>query len=238
MSLAASLAVTSIASASDSALDPIVIGEFSDARNGLPEGWEPLVFDRIETTTKYDLVDEGIQVVRARARASASGLVRPVRVDLRTHPILRWCWRVSHVLERGDVRRKDGDDYAARIYVTFAYDPDRVGVWKRLRYLAARAIRGDLPLHAITYIWANRAPLGDAVDNAYAGSFVKMLPVDTGSTHVGTWRVHERNVYEDFVRVFGEEPTDVNGVALMTDTDDTGEAVTAWYGDLVFLPAP
>ena len=44
----------------------------------------------------------------------------------------------------------------------------------------------------------------------------------------------ERNVYDDYKRAFGEEPPIVNGVAIMTDTDDTGETATAYYGDIVF----
>jgi len=42
----------------------------------------------------------------------------------------------------------------------------------------------------------------------------------------------ERNIYEDYKRAFGEEPPQFGGVAVMTDTDDTGDEVTAWYGDI------
>lgn len=44
-------------------------------------------------------------------------------------------------------------------------------------------------------------------------------------------------VYEDYKRIFGEEPPLLGGVAIMTDTDDTRDEATAWYGDIV-LHAP
>ncbi|MBE2889621.1 DUF3047 domain-containing protein, partial [Geobacter anodireducens] len=49
----------------------------------------------------------------------------------------------------------------------------------------------------------------------------------------GKWLSEERNVYEDYVRLFGEEPPRAEGVALMTDSDNTGGEATAWYGDIV-----
>jgi len=51
---------------------------------------------------------------------------------------------------------------------------------------------------------------------------------------VGDWVAEERNVYDDYRRAFGKEPPRVSGVAIMTDTDNTKERATAYYGDLVF----
>jgi hypothetical protein len=45
----------------------------------------------------------------------------------------------------------------------------------------------------------------------------------------------ERNVYEDYKRAFGEEPPMISGIAIMTDTDNTGESAEAYYGNIVFL---
>jgi hypothetical protein len=43
-----------------------------------------------------------------------------------------------------------------------------------------------------------------------------------------------RNVVEDFRKAFGEEPGLMTDVGIMTDTDNTGETVDAWYGDIRF----
>ena len=211
------------------------MGAFSRANGALPDGWEPLNFPKIPAHTRYRVVrDEGVWVLRADSAGAASGLIRRVSVDLARYPILRWRWRVENVLEDGDVRHKSGDDYPARVYLTFDYDPDAVSLWDRVRYRTARALYGELPAAALTYIWANRAPTGSIVDNPYAGPFVKMFVLESGADHAGRWRDAERNVLEDFRRAFGREPPLLNGVALMTDSDNTGGRATAFYGDLTF----
>ena len=212
------------------------VGAFSRSGGELPEGWEPLLFPKIKEHTRYELVKrDGVWVVRAESRAAASGLRRAVRVDLHEYPILRWRWKIENTLEKGNVRERAGDDYPARVYVSFEYQPERVGLTKRIRYLAARTLRGDLPIGALTYIWASHARVGDSVPNAYAGNFVRMIVVQSGASAAGEWQSEERDVYADYRRAFGDEPPPVCGVALMTDTDNTGESAVAWYGDIAFL---
>jgi hypothetical protein len=134
------------------------------------------------------------------------------------------------------VRTRAGDDYAARIYITFAYDPDKVSFSRKLKYKAGRLLFGDVPIGAITYIWERAVPEGTIVDNAYT-DVVKMIVVESGQGHVGRWMTEERNLDDDYRKAFGEDPPLVNGVAIMTDTDNTGETVTAYYGDIVFKKA-
>lgn len=218
--------------------DTIAVGNFSAATPGgaFPAGWKPLIFPRIERHTEYLLVQDKERgtVVRARAEASASGLTRAIDVDPQTHPILRWQWRAEKLLARGDVTRKDGDDFPVRIYVTFAHSPERLGFAERAKVAAARLLYGETPPHAaLTFVWDARAPAGTAVRNPYSDR-VQMVVVESGPTRLGQWLVYERNVFEDYRRAFGEDPPRISGVAIMTDTDNTGESVTGWYGDIEF----
>jgi hypothetical protein len=215
------------------------IGDFSSAGGKLPQGWEPLEFKNIESHTRYTVVrDERAWVVRAESRAAASGLIRKgLSIDLRMYPVLRWSWRIDHLIEKSNPARKEGDDYAARIYIAFRYEPDRVSTLRKAKFKAAQLLFGDLPIGAISYIWATETPVSSIVDNPFAGDFVKMIPVQSGPSAVGRWVEQERNVYEDYKRAFGAEPPLVEGVAMMTDTDNTGESATAWYGDIWFVRA-
>ena len=61
-----------------------------------------------------------------------------------------------------------------------------------------------------------------------------MIVVESGPEKVNQWVNEERNVLEDYRKAFGEDPPLVSGVALMTDTDNTGESATAYYGDISF----
>jgi hypothetical protein len=211
--------------------------EWSDPMSGTPGGWQPLTLKKIPRQTRYTLIEEaGEPVIKAEAQASASGLIHRLETGARDYPILRWRWKIDNVLTKSDVTRKRGDDYPARVYVTFAYDPKRAGVAQRFAYETARLIHGEYPPHAgLNYIWDTRAPVGTVVPNAFTGR-VRMIVVDSGPEHVGEWRVHERNIYEDYLQAFGEEPPAVSGVAIMTDTDNTGESATAYYGQISLSP--
>jgi hypothetical protein len=201
----------------------------------LPEGWKPLTFKKIPKTTQYQLVtDNGVVVIKATSEASASGLTKEVRIDPKVFPMLRWRWKVENLLKNSDVSRKDGDDYPARLYITFEYDPDKVSFGKKLKFKAGQVLFGDIPIAALNYIWDSKAKIGTFVDNAYT-DFAKMIVVESGSQKVGTWVEESRNVYEDYKKAFGEESPMINGVAIMSDTDNTKERATAYYGDIQFV---
>jgi hypothetical protein len=59
-----------------------------------------------------------------------------------------------------------------------------------------------------------------------------MVAVESGQANAGAWLAERRNVYEDFKKLFGEEPPPAGGIAVMTDTDNTGESAVAYYDDI------
>ena len=216
------------------------IGKFSAAKAGgpFPDSWKPLTFEKIEKHTEYSLVDDnGTVAVKAVSRGSASGLVRAVDIDPMRYPVLEWRWKVENILKKGDVTRKDGDDYPARLYVTFKYDASKVGFFERAKYEAIRMARGEYPpMGAITYIWESKSPVGTLVPNPYTEQ-VKMIVLQSGEEKVGRWVNESRNLVEDYRMAFGGDPPRISGVALMTDTDNTRESAIAYFGDIV-LKAP
>jgi hypothetical protein len=212
-------------------------GMFSSARAGdpLPAGWQPLTFSRIERHTEYSLVEEdGTVVIKAVSNQSASGLVRAMAIAPAEYPVIQWRWKVNNILQMGNAGSKDGDDYPARIYISFAFDPDKAGILERLEHEATRLIQGqEVPYRAISYIWGSNRPAGTMVANAYTER-VMMFVVEGGDEKLQQWVSERRNVYEDYKMAFGEEPAMISGVAIMTDTDNTRESAVAWYGDIIF----
>ena len=213
------------------------VGKFSAVSEGaaLPDGWKPLTFKKIEKHTVYTVVKDGDTVsVKAVSEASSSGLTREIRINLKEYPIVQWRWKIANVLKNGDVSKKEGDDYPARIYITFEYDAGKVGFFKKAQYEAVKLLYGQYPpLGAINYIWESKAPKGTVVHNPFTDQ-VKMIVVESGAAGLNQWVSEERNVYEDYKKAFGGEPPMISGVAIMTDTDNTGETATAYYGDIVF----
>jgi hypothetical protein len=142
-------------------------------------------------------------------------LFKKVRLDPKRFRRLCWSWKIADTIAHGNERSKEGDDYAARIYVVF---PGRF-FWQT---------------KAINYIWANRLPKGEFVPNAYTGNAM-MIAVESGPDKRGTWVSEERDILADYRQLFGEEPREMGAVAIMSDTDNTGAEATAWYGDITFM---
>jgi hypothetical protein len=215
----------------------IEVGKFSAAAVGdaLPSGWKPLAFKKIERHTTYTLVkDDNTVVIKAVAGTSASGLTREIKINSKEYPIVQWRWKVMNILKKGDVHKKEGDDYPARIYITFEYDPSKLSFFEKAKYEAIRLLYGEYPpLAAVNYIWESKAPVGTMVPNPYTDR-VMMFVVESGSTKLNQWVNEERNIFEDYKKAFGQEPPMISGIAIMTDTDNTGESATAYYGDIVF----
>ena len=213
------------------------VGKFSVAEAGgaLPAGWKPLTFKNIEKHTVYTLVKDGDTVVlKSESQASASGLIREIKVDPKEYPIVQWRWKINNILKKGDVHRKEGDDYPARLYITFEYDPEKLSFLDRAKYGLVKALYGqEPPLAALNYIWESQAARGTMVPNPFTDRAI-MIVVESGGQNLNQWMTEERNVYEDYKKAFGEEPALISGVAIMTDTDNTGESAVAFYGDIVF----
>ena len=213
------------------------VGKFSAAQEhgSFPPGWKPLTFSTINEHTQYFLVkNEDTVVVKAVSERSASGLAREMTIDPKEYPIVEWRWKVENILKKGDVYRKEGDDYSARLYIMFEYDSNKVGIFEQIKYEAAKLFYGQYPpIATINYIWANHAPVGTIVPNPYTDR-AQMIVTQSGTSKIRQWVTEERNILDDYRQAFGEDPSKISGVAIMTDTDNTQESVIAHFGDILF----
>lgn len=205
----------------------------------LPDWLEPYVFPNQPRHTEYALVeDERRTVLRARANASTSGMVRALRVDPRAHPVLAWRWKVTNLIAKSDMASKAGDDFPARLYVTFDLDPATLDLGTRMKLALARAIWGErVPLAALCYVWDSRLPADTIAPNAYTDR-VQMVVAESGAARLGRWVAQQRDLGADFRRAFGFDPPAVNGVIVSADTDNTGETAESYFGDVEFRSRP
>jgi hypothetical protein len=196
--------------------------------------WQLLRFPRVERASRYQPVEvDGVPAVRAESECSASALLLPVEdVDLRRTPLLRWRWRVERRLDLADERRKEGDDFAARVYLMFRFDPARASWLERARRRVAEVVYGqEIPGNAINYVWSSREPSGAVWDNPYTASS-KMGSLGAGP--LPEWRSEEVDVWADYRRLFATDPPALVGVALMSDSDDSCGRGVAWLAELRF----
>lgn len=185
-----------------------------------------------ETSYTPKIREDGQPVIFAESHQSASGLVVPISADPKDFPVLEWEWWIESVLENGDLRRRDGDDYAARIYITFDHPSSMLSFRERVRYFAIRTFTSfEVPTRALSYIWANQAEPGTIAPNPYTG-WVQMVVVRSGNEDAGSWQSESVNILEDYRRAFGEDPPRITGIQIMTDSDDTGSSARAMYGPI------
>jgi hypothetical protein len=65
---------------------------------------------------------------------------------------------------------------------------------------------------------------------------IQMIVAANGDAGVNAWQTITRNVRDDFIGAFGEEPGMLTAVGVLTDTDNTESHAEAWYGDIRFGP--
>jgi hypothetical protein len=213
---------------------------FSLAQPGLelPGAWRPWRLSRLKKLTAYELVDyNGSVVVKAMSAASASGLVHPLDIEPRELPVLRWRWKVPRLIEGANNARRNAEDAPVRVVLSFDGDLASLPLEDRMFFDRIRALTGhELPYATLMYIWENQAEPGTVIPNPHNGR-IQMIVAESGSARTGTWKLESQNVYEDYKRAFGAEPGRITAIAVMTDTDNTGATVEAYYGDIAFLSA-
>ncbi|TMW76683.1 DUF3047 domain-containing protein, partial [Thauera sp. UPWRP] len=91
-----------------------------------------------------------------------------------------------------------------------------------------------VPDAALNYVWDNRQPVGTLMPNAYTDR-TRMIVLRSGAGDAGAWVVERRDVAEDFRRAFGDLPAQLGGIALASDTDNTGERARAGFADFRFV---
>ena len=166
--------------------------------------------------TRYSFAqDNGKTSLKADSQASASGLYNEIKVDLNSTPFLNWSWKVDNILTGLNERTKSGDDFPARVYVVVS---GGLQFWKT---------------RSLVYVWSSNQPLNSAWGNPFTAN-ARHIAVRSGAAEVGQWLSEKRNIQEDFKRVFGDDIAAIDAVAIMTDTDNSGQSATAWYGDIFF----
>lgn len=195
------------------AAEPRIVAEWHD----LDDSWQRRDF---EGRTHYSPGDGEQPHVTARTEGGASALYREIEIDLTETPWLQWSWRAERLpAVDAPETEKAGDDYGARVYVV------REGLF------------GKLSANALNYVWSRHQPVGDTWPNAYTGRAV-MWSVEQGSARLGEWVSHVRNVRTDWQAAFGDDIERIDGIAIMTDADDSASRAEARYGTIRFCSTP
>lgn len=201
-----------LSSAAGAAEDHLVIADFSTGvdKAGVPQGWQLK-----EKSGKADFAvvkDSDLNAVRFRSADTSFSLEKEVYVDLKQFPVLTWKWKVTKLPMGGDFRKSRTDDQAAQLFIAFS------------------------KTRAIVYIWDTTAPQGTMGDAA-APFFmsIKTVVVRSGAADTGKWLTEVRNVYDDYMKMFGDKPGGVAGVRLQINSQHTGTSAESYFANVVFM---
>jgi hypothetical protein len=220
------------------AIEPASITPFSSAAPGttLPPGWSLLLLPRKKAPDFTMVRDDGVTVLHVRSQAAVGSAAFRLEADPRAQGRLTWRWKIDHPLAAAHFGTKQGDDFAARVYVSFDVPHESLSLAARAKMTLAKLVYGaDLPAAAICYVWDNHQPVGTSAWNPYTDR-LRMVVLESGNARAGEWVTESRDVEADFRAAFGSSwkgPTPaINGVAVSSDADQTLESVNAWFGDL------
>ena len=203
---------------------------------GLPRGWQPWILNRAKTPTVYRMVTDastGRVVLHAVAERSASGLSQRLDLQPLERPVIAWRWRVVDLIAGADNQDRYSEDAPARLMLFFDGDRSRLPIKEQMLMETAHLLTGQEPPFAtLMYVWENRFAPDTLLRNSFTDQ-VKMIVVGTGRDRIGTWKTFQRDYVEDYRRAFGHDPGRLVGIGVMTDTDNTGESVEAFYGDIL-----
>jgi hypothetical protein len=201
------------------------------------DNWKPFFFPKIKTHSTYTIERDGDRhVLRAESNASASAIVYRESFDVYHDPVVRWRWKVRNVYRKGDATVKDGDDFPMRVYVMFLYDPDQAGFGDRILYGIAKSLYGEYPPHSsLNYVWSSKEHPERIITNPFTDRAKDVL-LRKGAALAGTWQEERVNILEDYQAAFGAKPPVQARIAIMNDSDNTGESSVSWMEYIEVLP--
>lgn len=147
-------------------------------------------------------VEDGNGFVHATSKNTCSALYYRIGFKPEEYPLLSWKWRVLKFPKKEAIEDASKDDYAIRVYAIFP----------SLFFYSSRFIE---------YIWAEHLPEGH-VQRSPSGKNIVQIVVRSGSEDAGKWFQEERNVYEDYEKVFGKKASkSVGAIAIMCNSNMT-----------------
>lgn len=202
---------------------------------GIPKGKVPLA--------QFDIVNlDGSKVLRLATDKSYGTVVHEIKnLTPTTSAILKWRWRLDEPVIDANLRFKTGDDVAIKVCVMYDMPTDDLPFSEKALLGIARTFSGErLPAATLCYIWDTTLASGVIIDNAYTKRVKFMVLEGKGSEKLlKTWKSHERNVAQDFIKAFGHESKTVPpmmAIVVGADSDNTSGSSLAYVGDLSLTP--
>ena len=171
---------------------------------------------KFKKKTTYTLgSNENGNYLKAEANAQASGLGTKKKINLNDTPFIHITWKVEKDLSGINEKSKKGHDYAARVFVI-----------KKL---------GKLPWQkrVINYVYSSNERIGDHWKSPFTKQSYDYV-LSTTKEVSNKWISVRANVKEHFKKFHGIDVEEVDGIAIMTDTDNSKRHAITYYQNIFF----
>ena len=180
------------------------------------EEFDQLKVRKIKKYTSYTLGSNANgNYLKAEANGQASGLGKEILINLNETPYINITWKVEKDLTGINEKTKKGHDYAARVFV--------------IKKTGATALSN----RAINYIFSSNENIGDSWPSPFTKKSIDYV-LSTTIKNNNEWVTVKSNVKEDFLELHNLEVNELNGVAIMTDTDNSKLTAISYYQNIFF----
>ena len=194
--------------------------------------WEPVLLPgKLRTAFRLEN-HQGRSSLRADSERSASMLRQKLHIQPTQWGRLVFEWQVEDLIADADMRQRETEDSPVRLVLAFDGDRQKFSPKNAMLSELSRALTGEeMPYATLMYVWSNQLPVGTVIINPRTDR-VRKIVVESGRDHLKQWVRYERQVHADFEKAFGEPAGTLQGLAIMTDTDNTQGKARAWYGEI------
>ena len=177
---------------------------------------ETLKVRKVKKKTTYTLgSNDNGNFLKAEAEGVGSGLGKEIKIDLNKTPFINITWKIEQNLSGIDERSKKGHDYAARVFV--------------IKKTGATALSNK----AINYVFSSNENIGQYWRSPYTKKSIDYV-LATTLLNDNEWVTVKANVKKDFKKLHNLDVDELNGVAIMTDTDNSKLKAISYYQNIYF----
>ena len=167
-----------------------------------------------KTTYSVGSNDNG-NYLKAIADNAASGLGKEIKIDLNKTPFINITWKIEKDIPGIDETTKKGHDFAARVFV--------------IKKTGATALSN----RAVNYVFSSNQDVGSNSPSPYTKKSVDNV-LATTKTNLNEWVTVKANVKEDFKKFHNLDVNELDGIAIMSDTDNSKQKSITYYQNIYF----
>jgi len=169
-----------------------------------------------DNKTEYSVgSNENGNYLKAIADNAASGLGKEIKIDLNKTPFINITWKIEKDIPGIDETAKKGHDFAARVFV--------------IKKTGATALSN----RAVNYVFSSNQDVGSNSPSPYTKKSVDNV-LATTKTNLNEWVTVKANVKEDFKKFHNLDVNELDGIAIMSDTDNSKQKSITYYQNIYF----